>query len=147
MRSISSAQPPSAKLPSAQPPSFNQFTIYSFNHQFIMKKTLLIFSTILALAFGLSFMTGCGESTHSHEDEADSGKVENVEKTTPPDTETPSDSQGYEFTAKYVCPMHCEGSGSDVAGNCPVCGMEYVLNEDFEGDGGHDHDDHEGHSH
>lgn len=44
------------------------------------------------------------------------------------------DKQGKEYTSKYVCPMHCEGSGSDEEGKCPVCGMTYVLNEDFKMD-------------
>ena len=35
---------------------------------------------------------------------------------------------GTEYTSAYVCPMHCEGSGSDSAGTCPTCGMEYVKN-------------------
>lgn len=34
-----------------------------------------------------------------------------------------------EYTSAYVCPMHCDGSGSDSAGTCPVCGMDYVKNE------------------
>lgn len=34
-----------------------------------------------------------------------------------------------EYTSAYICPMHCDGSGSDVAGKCPVCGMDYVKNE------------------
>lgn len=57
--------------------------------------------------------------------------------------------QGKEYTAAYVCPMHCEGSGSDSPGTCPVCGMDYVKNEkhaDHQHDG-HDHGDHEGHDH
>lgn len=40
-----------------------------------------------------------------------------------------------EFASAYVCPMHCEGSGSDKAGECPVCGMAYVKNEDHNADG------------
>jgi hypothetical protein len=36
---------------------------------------------------------------------------------------------GKEYTSAYICPMHCEGSGSDEAGKCPVCGMDYVKNE------------------
>ena len=28
--------------------------------------------------------------------------------------------------AKYICPMKCEGSGSDVPGKCPVCDMDLV---------------------
>ncbi len=35
---------------------------------------------------------------------------------------------GKEYTSAYVCPMHCEGSGSDSAGTCPVCGMDYIEN-------------------
>ena len=37
--------------------------------------------------------------------------------------------QGKEYTSAYICPMHCEGSGSEQAGKCPVCGMDYVKNE------------------
>ena len=39
---------------------------------------------------------------------------------------------GKEYTSAYVCPMHCEGSGSDSAGLCPVCGMDYVENTSTE---------------
>lgn len=59
--------------------------------------------------------------------------------------------QGPEYTSKYICPMHCKGSGSDKSGVCPTCGMDYVENKAKEGHD-HDHDgdghqDHEGHSH
>ena len=56
------------------------------------------------------------------------------------------DIQGKEYTSEYVCPMHCEGSGSDKEGYCPVCGMDYVKNEDHKADG-HTHDNHKDHSH
>ncbi|WP_235297622.1 heavy metal-binding domain-containing protein [Portibacter marinus] len=46
---------------------------------------------------------------------------------------------GKEYTAKYVCPMHCEGSGSEEPGQCPVCGMDYVENTEHKSDG-HKHD-------
>ena len=39
------------------------------------------------------------------------------------------------YTAAYVCPMHCEDSGSDKKGNCPTCGMKYVKNEDHNKNG------------
>lgn len=57
-----------------------------------------------------------------------------------------TDKEGKEYTSEYVCPMHCEGSGSEEPGKCPVCGMDYVKNDTHESDG-HDHDDHEGHDH
>lgn len=61
-----------------------------------------------------------------------------------PDTEM----TGKEYTSDYICPMHCEGSGSDQPGKCPVCGMDYVKNEDH----GHHHNEnneeqHEDHMH
>lgn len=36
---------------------------------------------------------------------------------------------GKEYTSDYICPMHCEGSGSNEPGTCPVCKMDYVKNE------------------
>lgn len=49
-----------------------------------------------------------------------------------------SDKMGKEYTSEYVCPMHCEGSGSASPGICPVCGMDYVLRSEHEKDG-HNH--------
>lgn len=49
-------------------------------------------------------------------------------------TETTAD-LGKEYTSDYVCPMHCEGSGSHEEGNCPKCGMAYVKNDDHMKDG------------
>ncbi len=71
------------------------------------------------------------------------------------ETTEESAAQGKEYTSKYVCPMHCEGSGSDEPGLCPVCGMDYVLNENYSGnsgdsaamEAGHEHHDHETHEH
>ncbi len=69
---------------------------------------------------------------------------------------TDTEMEGQEYTSAYVCPMHCEGSGSAMAGTCPVCGMDYVANADHKADGhhhdtdaGHEegHDDHDGHEH
>ena len=57
-----------------------------------------------------------------------------------------TEKQGKEYTSAYICQMHCEGSGSDQAVKCPVCGMDYVKNEKHRSDGQQD-DAHEGHSH
>ena len=40
-----------------------------------------------------------------------------------------------EYASAYVCPMHCESSGSDKEGECPKCGMTYVKNEDHNANG------------
>ena len=38
-------------------------------------------------------------------------------------------------TGKRPIPMHCEGSGSDTAGKCPTCSMDYVANAEHAKDG------------
>lgn len=84
-------------------------------------KIVLVSMTLFIGAFALS---SCGGGDHSH------------------------DNTGMEYTAAYICPMHCEGSGSDEAGTCPVCNMDYVANEDQQGDDhDHGHDDHDSHDH
>lgn len=45
--------------------------------------------------------------------------------------ESSIDKTGKEYTSAYICPMHCEGSGSDKAGTCPACKMDYVANKDI----------------
>jgi hypothetical protein len=50
-------------------------------------------------------------------------------------TETTEEAMGKEYTSAYVCPMHCEGSGSEEMGTCPECGMDYVANTEHEADG------------
>lgn len=75
-----------------------------------MKNLKMLFLSLTFLASGLTF-SACGGNN------------------------TAADQQGKEYTSAYVCPMHCEGSGSDEAGKCPVCEMDYVKNED--------HKDHE----
>lgn len=74
-------------------------------------KSLLISFSFLALV--LTFTACSGNS-------ADSGSEKKDTK---------------EYTSAYVCPMHCKDSGSDKEGTCPVCGMDYVKNEDHKKDG------------
>ena len=48
------------------------------------------------------------------------------------DTTTKTEqSEKKEYASAYVCPMHCEGSGSDKEGKCPKCEMNYVKNENY----------------
>ena len=92
-----------------------------------MKGIKIILCSFAFLAAGIVF-SSCGTATTSDG--------------------TDDATQGKEYTSAYICPMHCEGSGSDAAGTCPVCGMDYVANTDHKSDG-HDHDaeGHEGHDH
>lgn len=80
----------------------------------------------LTLLFSLSlFFTACGgNKTHDHNDHSH----EATETTT-------QHGEGKAYTAAYVCPMHCEGSGSETTGKCPVCNMDYVANAEHTKDG------------
>lgn len=75
------------------------------------------FLGILAIAFSFSLsISSCGSGhDHSHDQEATHSHE--------------SHGEGPAYTSAYVCPMHCEGSGSDQEGKCPVCGMDYVAHE------------------
>ena len=93
-------------------------------------------SNILILCATIGFgatITSCGSNEKSHE------KIEIIDKSGP------------EYTSTYVCPMHCDGSGSNTSGKCPVCTMAYVENKDRGHEGhnhdGHDHGNHDGHDH
>lgn len=46
-------------------------------------------------------------------------------------TSSEVDKSGLEYTSAFICPMHCEGSGSSEPGTCPVCQMELRPNSNF----------------
>ena len=91
-------------------------------------KTLKLKILILTIIAGGLFMTSCGTKTV---------KTEKAE----PKIEKATDLEGPEYTSAYICPMYCVGSGSDEMGQCPACGMDYVVNEKKDAPG------HEGHNH
>ena len=75
-----------------------------------MKKLKLMFPLFLFAMATLVFACG-GDAA-----KGDAAKTEQASE------------QGPEYISAYVCPMHCKGSGSDAAGTCPVCKMDYVAN-------------------
>jgi hypothetical protein len=117
----------------------------------IMKNTIYLLGLFLSLGL---FVTACGD-TAGKGDAENAAKQEQVEG----DDHAGHDHHGHdhsghehegegaaaeahgdgpEYTSAYVCPMHCDGSGSDKAGTCPACGMDYVANADHVKDG-HSH--------
>lgn len=79
------------------------------------RKIKTVFVFIVLIACLSSVMIRCSPA-------AESGKeAKRMEK---------PDHTGPEYTSKYICPMHCAGSGSDQMGICPVCQMDYELNVD-----------------
>lgn len=77
---------------------------------------------LLAAVFFFSACGNGGDGEHHHEETAPAAEA-----------------MGPEYTSAYVCPMHCEGSGSAEPGTCPVCGMDYVARADHEANG-HSHE-------
>ncbi len=81
-------------------------------------KTFLEITFLATLFLSVSCKGKTKQST-----EANTEQIETAEKL------------GKEYTSAYVCPMHCEGSGSDTEGTCPKCGMDYVANVEHQKDG------------
>ncbi len=87
----------------------------------------------IVFATGLLIAVSCKGKTEASTEAGAETEIQQTESTTQK-TET-DEKQGKEYTAAYVCPMHCEGSGSDQEGNCPKCGMAYVANAEHSKDG------------
>jgi len=105
-------------------------------------KTLWILTLMLSIGV---FFSACGEtkSTEAHEEHSEE-QVDHAEghdhdgehgHDHAHDGAHASHGEGKAYTSAYVCPMHCEGSGSAEAGECPVCGMTYVAQSDHVADG------------
>lgn len=116
-----------------------------------------LFKILSLAAFTLTFafaMSSCGNTASTETDTTEQTPTNEEEATTTEaeSTETEANKEeGPEYTSAYICPMHCEGSGSAEEGKCPVCGMDYVKNDKFEGDtqdeDATDGEEHEGHQH
>jgi hypothetical protein len=86
---------------------------------------------ILLLSIGLVLLfSACGESSTA--ENHDSHGEEHVDGH---DHDQMAHGKGKAYTSTYVCVMHCEGSGSEEPGDCPVCGMTYVKLEEHVADG------------
>lgn len=98
------------------------------------------YATMFAMTL---FVTACGGGTDSHEghDHQHQGQEqhdhdheghqhEQGEQHQQEQEESSIDKTGKEYTSAYICPMHCEGSGSETAGKCPKCKMDYIANAD-----------------
>ena len=103
-----------------------------------MKKFRLI--TVMIAFFAIGFLTtscGGGEAKTDSQEPAATEQTDAKQEKAEAKSEETVDKTGKEYTSAYVCPMHCEGSGSAEPGKCPKCGMDYVKNEKMED--GHEH--------
>ena len=89
---------------------------------------VLVLLTVFCFALGACNNKGGGNSSSG-----DAAKTEHNQDHGHDHEGHNHDKQGKEYTSAYICPMHCEGSGSDKPGKCPVCEMDYVKND------GHQH--------
>lgn len=87
--------------------------------KFIKTKTMKLFKmtfTVLLFSLTIFLVSSCDNGGTTDKVTTEQGEGEKA--------------LGPEYTSAYICPMHCEGSGSDQPGKCPVCGMDYKKNED-----------------
>jgi len=88
----------------------------------------------IPVLFSLIIFLGACKNDSKNSDDNDSLKIENVDSSKiiiSPSPNADDNVLGKEYTSKYICPMHCKGSGSDKSGTCPECGMEYIENLDY----------------
>lgn len=101
-----------------------------------MKKLNLVLAGFAMLAM-LTF-SYCSSNGESSEEKKDSTivelekKMDNLESSDSSSVKSKDGALGKEYTAKYICPMHCKGSGSDKAGKCSVCDMELIENPNYQ---------------
>ncbi len=111
-----------------------------FNCNSIKNKNFNVLLPLLGFVFLLTI--GCASEERDRPDVV-KDKSGNTENTTQP-SNTPSADLSTKDNATggdggdvqhYICPNECEGSGGDSQGNCPVCGTEYVHNQEFHNQG------------
>ncbi len=84
--------------------------------------------------FVFVFVISCNGGNGENEENSDTTivkleeKMDNLEAGSSDSLKKP----GKEYTAKYVCPDHCKGSGSDKPGECSNCGMELMENNSID---------------
>ncbi len=89
------------------------------------------FRLILAGLF-LLFIVSCNSSNGTDTENSDSTEVAGEVDTSSAKVEmNESEELGKEYTAAYICPDHCKGSGSDKEGECPNCEMELMENPNY----------------
>lgn len=112
---------------------------------------------VIAFALGSWTLSSCGggendqgssdtthttddHAGHDHEDHAghDHSGHDHGNTSSAGSESTVAHGNGSEYTLPYVCPMHCEGSGSKEEGDCPKCGMAYKKFSEHVQDG-HSH--------
>ena len=105
-----------------------------------MKKILILLLAVTLVAFSCKKsdeknQQTVNDTTVTQKQDSISVVENNKDTLTTSDTTTEDETTelGKEYTSKYICPMHCKGSGSDKPGTCPVCGMEYIENPDYQG--------------
>lgn len=86
------------------------------------------YATMFAMVL---FVTACGsgEATTNDEDRTEHHDDHGHNHDDHSTTSDSIDLSSKEHTSAYICPMKCKGSGSDKAGECPVCEMKYKANE------------------
>ncbi len=100
-----------------------------------MKKFKIHFG-LVAMFFAIMLLSACNNSTSDNAEGNASETTEVTEGETTESTEATEVGEddgkpGPEVTSMYICPMHCDGSGSKEPGKCPACDMDYVFNAPY----------------
>lgn len=100
-----------------------------------MKKLNYIFIGLFFIS--AIWISGCASQSSDSENETDTTivqmeqKMDELESNDSTKAVDKNSVLGKEYTAKYICPDHCKGSGSDEPGECSNCGMELMENPTY----------------
>ena len=91
-------------------------------------RSMLLMALAMMLLSGIS---SCGPKSNTVRDAArDSLHPNTAVQGQPTNVASSSFTQGA-AVFHYICPNNCPGSGGDAAGKCPVCGTDYIHNQEY----------------
>jgi hypothetical protein len=95
-----------------------------------MKKLNLLIAGIAF--FAIFSLAMCSSGSNSTEEKNDSTIGQLEQKMDTLESKGDASNLGKEYSAKYICPMHCKNSGSDKPGKCSECGMDMIENPNLQ---------------
>jgi hypothetical protein len=90
-----------------------------------MKKQIFKISLMGVFLAGSLTFAGCGGNNTGK----DSGQTKQNQE------QSKQKSKTQDQKSAYICPMECEGSASEEAGQCPECGMDLVKRSELDEEG------------
>jgi hypothetical protein len=97
----------------------------------LQKKAMMKFSNTLMLTLVVMLFWACSGSDNSANSNVTNANNAAQQPVQQPTVIPPGEATVTTTVQHYICPNNCQGSGGPAAGNCPVCGTEYIHNQAY----------------